>query len=265
MYSFLRTSLVVMFMLAGRAPVEAATMLSLTQASNNQSGSTANRNRSQLNKDLSGLYQLENLTNSHITQPYTDFESLYLHAHQAQAELSTLTHQVALLSATQALVPAIKSQERAQYKLANKLDGDIKKLTDLARSSIIAKNSQQLMNAYEQLSNNAEIVQVKNRFNEPKKNGYRDINLLVRLPKSKMIVEVQLHLNRMQAIKNGPEHDNYVEMQEIAGLAQQENRPISEIELFKMDQLEKESTALYQAAWQQQLMTELKTSFKQIA
>ena len=44
-----------MLMLAGRAPVEAATMSSLAQAASNQTGNTANRNRAQLSKDLSGL------------------------------------------------------------------------------------------------------------------------------------------------------------------------------------------------------------------
>ncbi|SQD79834.1 RelA/SpoT domain-containing protein [Moritella yayanosii] len=263
MYSFLRTSLILVLMLAGKAPLEAASMLSLNQASNN--GSATNRVRTQISKDLAGLYQLSDISNTHIIQPYSDFDSLYSLAKAAQDELATLTQQIALMSQTNAVIPAIKSIERAQAKITNKHDGAVEKITDLARSSLIAKNSLQLISAFELLEQETDIVQIKNRFNNPKQNGYRDINLLVRLPKTQMVVEVQLHLDRIEAIKNGPEHDNYVKIQQISHNAQQQQREISEIEAFKVAQLKVESTNLYQVAWQQQLMVELKTSFKQMA
>ncbi|MDX2321220.1 MAG: RelA/SpoT domain-containing protein [Moritella sp.] len=263
MYSFLRTSLILVLMLAGKAPLEAATMLSLSQVSNN--GNATNRVRTQLSKDLAGLYQLPDVNNTNIIQPYTDFDALYSLAESAQNELATLTKQIALMSQTSAVIPGIKSIERAQAKIANKHDGAVEKITDLARSSIIAKNSQELISAYELLEQETDIIQVKNRFNNPKQNGYRDINLLVRLPKTQMVVEVQLHLDRIEAIKNGPEHDNYAKIQQITHNAKQQQREISEIEAFKVAQLKEESTSLYQVAWQQQLMLELKTSFKQMA
>ncbi|KXO11147.1 hypothetical protein AKG98_529 [Moritella sp. JT01] len=263
MYSFLRTSLILVLMLAGKAPLEAATMLSFSQASNN--GSATNRVRTQISKDLAGLYQLSDINNSNIMQPYSDFDSLYSLAKSAQDELATLTQQIALMSQTSAVIPAIKSIERAQAKIANKHDGAVEKITDLARSSLVAKNSHELLSAYELLEQETDIIQVKNRFNSPKQNGYRDINLLVRLPKTQMIVEVQLHLDRIEAIKNGPEHDNYTEIQKINHNAKQQQREISEIELFKVAQLKEDSSNLYQVAWQQQLMVELKTSFKQMA
>ncbi|QUM83322.1 RelA/SpoT domain-containing protein [Moritella sp. 28] len=263
MYSFLRTSLILVLMLAGKAPLEAATMLSLSQTSNN--GSATNRVRTQISKDLAGLYQLSDISSSNIMQPYSDFDSLYSLAESAQDELATLTQQIALMSQTSAVIPAIKSIERAKAKIANKHDGAVEKITDLARSSLVAKNSHGLLSAYELLEQETDIIQVKNRFNSPKQNGYRDINLLVRLPKTQMIVEVQLHVDRIEAIKNGPEHDNYAKIQEINHNAKQQQREISEIELFKVAQLKEESSNLYQVAWQQQLMVELKTSFKQMA
>ncbi|QUM79119.1 RelA/SpoT domain-containing protein [Moritella sp. 36] len=263
MYSFLRTSLILVLMLAGKAPLEAATMLSLSQTSNN--GSATNRVRTQISKDLAGLYQLSDISSSNIMQPYSDFDSLYSLAESAQDELATLTQQIALMSQTSAVIPAIKSIERAKAKIANKHDGAVEKITDLARSSLVAKNSHELLSAYELLEQETDIIQVKNRFNSPKQNGYRDINLLVRLPKTQMIVEVQLHVDRIEAIKNGPEHDNYAKIQEINHNAKQQQREISEIELFKVAQLKEESSNLYQVAWQQQLMVELKTSFKQMA
>lgn len=254
-----------MLMLTGRAPVEAAAMSNLAQAASNQTGNTANRSRSQFSKNLSGLHQLADFRHNYISQPYTNFQQLYQLAELAQNELSTLTNQVALLSATQAIVPTIKSIERAQTKIQHKLAGQVEDITDLARSSLIARNSKQLMTAFEQIESNAEIVQIKNRFSNPKANGYRDLNLLVRLPKSKMIVEIQLHLNQMQVIKNGPEHENYVAIQDITNVAKAEQREISELEKFKIQQIQQESSALYHAAWQQQLMHELTHPLQQVA
>ena len=250
-------------MQTGKAPLQAATMLSLSETANN--GSATNRVRTQLSKDLAGLYQLPDIDSTNVIQPYNDFDALYSLAGSAQDELATLTKQIALMSQTSAVIPAIKSIARAQAKITNKHDGAVEKITDLARSSIIAKNSQELISAYELLERETDIVQVKNRFNNPKQNGYRDINLLVRLPKTQMVVEVQLHLARIEAIKNGPEHDNYAKIQQISHNAKQQQREISEIESFKVTQLKAESTNLYQVAWQQQLMLELKTSFKQMA
>ena len=53
----------------------------------------------------------------------------------------------------------------------------------------------------------------KNRFKKPTASGYRDLNLLVRLPKTNLIAEVQLHLKAIADVKSGPEHDLYEQIQ----------------------------------------------------
>ncbi|KOO11698.1 phosphoribosylglycinamide formyltransferase, partial [Vibrio xuii] len=94
------------------------------------------------------------------------------------------------------------------------------------------------------------IVQVKNRFKSAKASGYRDLNLLVQLPKTKLIAEVQVHLKAIADVKNGPEHDIYERIQRIERNAATQNRELSEFELAQIQHMRSESKELYHNAWQ---------------
>ena len=94
-----------------------------------------------------------------------------------------------------------------------------------------------------------EVVKVKNRFNEPVRSGYRDLSLLVMLPKTKMIAEIQIHLSEISKIKSGAEHDVYEIIQKIERLAHAENRPLSKIEESQIAKARNESRILYEKAW----------------
>ncbi len=263
MNRLLRTSFVLMLMVAGRAPVEAASLIGAVSQAN--STNSASRNRTSYNKDLTGLHGLSDKTSAYLEQPTDNFDALYELAQQGQQELSTLTKQVALMTQSHAIVPALKTRTRAQAKINSKYQGQVARITDIARTSLVSNNSYELMSAFELLDKETEILQIKNRFKTPKQSGYRDINLLVRLPKSQMIAEIQLHLEGIQTVKNGPEHDNYEQIQSIERSAQQAERSITEVEQQKIAQLRTDSQAQYQLAWQRQLMNELKTSFQKAA
>ena len=90
-----------------------------------------------------------------------------------------------------------------------------------------------------------------NSFKNPTPSGYRDLNVLVELPKSKIIAEVQLHLKEIRKISFGKEHKLYEQRQEIEYLATVENRPLSEIEQGEIERLLLESLNLYKKVWQQ--------------
>lgn len=263
MNRLLRTSFILMLMVAGRAPVEAAELISAVSQST--STNSASRNRTGYNKDLTGLHGLSDKTSGYLEQPTDNFDALYKLAQQGQQELGTLTKQIALMTQTNAVVPPLKTRDRAQAKITSKYQGQVAKITDIARTSLVSNSSYELMSAFELLDKETEILQIKNRFKAPKQSGYRDINLLVRLPKSQMIVEIQLHLQGIQAVKNGPEHNNYEQIQLIERTAQQADRTITEIEQKRITQLRIDSQSQYQLAWQQQLMSELKTSFQKVA
>ena len=253
---FLRTTALMLLMLS-RAPAFAS--IPTVPGSDQNRSSNQNEVCSKAFKhNLSGLYGIQSTSTTPL-QPYADFDILYSKAHQAQAELETLCKSTALLTSTEAYFAGVKSSERAKEKIAHKLDGQTERITDLARATIVADDIDSLMSAYEVLSRETTIVQVKNRFKSPKASGYRDLNLLVQLPKTKLIAEVQVHLKAIADVKNGPEHDIYERIQGIERKAATQNRELSEFELAQIQHMRNESKALYQNAWQPYLTTRLTT------
>ena len=204
-------------------------------------------------KNLAKLYSIKTFQSAPIRQPYSEFGTLYENAVTGQVELERLSKRIALQSNGTLLSSGVKSKSRAIEKINSDLAGANDKITDLARTSIIAKNVTQLMAAFTLFDQQTELVRIKNRFSTPKASGYRDLNLLVRLPESKIIAEVQLHLEAFSVIKNGKEHDNYEQIQQIERLQLTDNRPLSKIELASINKLRKESQQLYQQAWNQYL------------
>ncbi|WP_298442869.1 RelA/SpoT domain-containing protein [uncultured Ferrimonas sp.] len=191
---------------------------------------------------------LESISSYQTYQPkqaLADFDQLHQQAQQAQTELAMLTQKSAYLSATQALIPAVKSEQRAQAKLTADLGGDVSRLTDLARSSLVADDIDGVVRAYRQISKEVEVIRVKNRFATPKANGYRDMNLVVRLPYSGHLAEVQIHLTEIAAIKNGPEHDIYQQIQHI----ERSSSPLTEFDNARISKLRQQSSLMYQQAW----------------
>ncbi|MCG9697740.1 RelA/SpoT domain-containing protein [Shewanella sp. Isolate11] len=200
-------------------------------------------------KELHGLYAIPSSSAIVIRQASADFDHLYAQADAAQTELAQLLASIADSPHYQLIIPAIKSAQRAKQKVVNKFNGDASQLTDLARASIVTDNIYSLMTAFETLKDKGVIVQVKNRFAEPKASGYRDLNLLVKLPQTQMIAEVQLHLKSIAEIKSGAEHQVYEMVQNIEAEAKQQQRALLPFEVAKITQLRQQSHKLYHKAW----------------
>ncbi|GLT16464.1 phosphoribosylglycinamide formyltransferase [Vibrio zhanjiangensis] len=251
---FLRTT-ALMLLLLGRAPAFAA-----IQTSPNGEGNCPTDQNQVCSKafkhNLSGLYSVQT-TSANPIQPYSDFDVLYSKAHQAQAELELICKSTAMLTSTQAYFSGIKSSQRASEKIAHELDGQVERITDLARATLVANDIEGLMSIYEVLNRETTIVKVKNRFKKPTASGYRDLNLLVQLPKTNLVAEVQLHLKAIADVKNGPEHDLYERIQTIERQAAAQRRSLSEFELAQVRSMRMESKALYQDAWQPYITTHL--------
>lgn len=208
---------------------------------------------------LSGLYGIESFKQD-INQPYNDFPQLYKQARIAQNELDTICMSASLLSQSEAIFPGVKSEQRAKEKIESDLSGNVNKITDIARASIIAKDVEGLVTAYEVISNQTKVIGVKNRFKSPAASGYRDLNILVELPETKIIAEIQLHLEEIEKVKSGPEHGLYEIIQKIERNALVEQREVNPFEAKKIRQLRQQSLELYQQAWQPYITTRLKAA-----
>ncbi|OAN13050.1 phosphoribosylglycinamide formyltransferase [Photobacterium jeanii] len=245
----------VLLCVVGRGSV-AAPLPNFTDTELEPSSKETVQSKKSFQRSLSGLYGIESWQDSNIAQPYSDFGSLYTAATHAQTELDTLIKEISLISHTQAVMPGVKSQQRAEKKITTELQGDVTKITDLARGSIVADDIGNLVQAFELMNKEVTVVAVKNRFKSPTPSGYRDLKMLVRLPKSNVIAEVQLHLQGISDIKNGAEHEIYEQIQKIERVGLAQKRELSEFETAKIKQLRSESLALYQNAWQQYLQPE---------
>ncbi|HFQ5282982.1 TPA: phosphoribosylglycinamide formyltransferase [Vibrio vulnificus] len=255
---FLRTTALMLLVLS-RAPAFAAIP---TAPSNQEKQRETSQNEvcSKLFKhSLSGLYGIQS-TDTQPLQPYTDFDVLYSKAHQAQFELETIVKSTALLTDTQPYFAGVKSQQRAKQKIALELNNQPERITDLARATIVADDVASLVSAYEALERETRIVKVKNRFKSPGESGYRDLNLLVQLPKTNLVAEVQLHLKAIAEVKSGPEHDLYQQIQMMERQAASETRSLNDVELATIKRLRSHSKDLYQQAWQPYLTTHLEAA-----
>ncbi|CAH0540129.1 phosphoribosylglycinamide formyltransferase [Vibrio marisflavi] len=209
---------------------------------------------------LSGLYGIPNTEDVSVFQPYSDFDTLYDHAFGAQKELEIICASAALLTGTDTVFSGTKSKQRALHKVNYELGGKAENITDLARATIVANDVSSLMEVYEVLNRETNVVKVKNRFKNPQASGYRDLNLLVQLPQSGLIAEVQLHLQAIADVKSGPEHDLYEEIQLIERKASEQNRQLSELEVTKIANIRQISKELYQKAWQPYITTHIQAA-----
>lgn len=223
--------------------IDASRLLPFTQSSN----------RNRYAKDLSGLYSVNTFQSHHIKQPYSEFNLLYQHALTGQSELENITEYIASLTNTQTFSSGIKSEHRALDKINSKLAGNSEQITDLARTSIVAQDVPELMHAFELMEQETQLLRVKNRFKTPGASGYRDLSLLVRLPETKIVAEVQIHLEAFSSIKNGEEHDIYEKIQQIERAQYTENRTLTDIEQASITKLREQSQGMYQNAWNQYL------------
>ncbi|MGF1694093.1 RelA/SpoT domain-containing protein [Vibrio lamellibrachiae] len=254
---FLRTTAIMLFMLT-RTPAFAA--LPVVPNSDDKHSPSHNEVCAKLFKhNLSGLYGIPS-TNVTPLQPHSDFDTLYSKSHQAQFELENICNSTALLTQTNAYFAGIKSSHRAQEKIKHELGGKVERITDIARATIVADDVESLMEVYEALDRETDIVKVKNRFKNPAPSGYRDLNLLVKLPKTNIVAEVQLHLKAIADVKNGPEHDLYEVIQSIERTAASEQRDLVQFELTKINKMRSQSLQMYQDAWQPYITTHIKAA-----
>ncbi|WP_298441800.1 GTP pyrophosphokinase [uncultured Ferrimonas sp.] len=199
------------------------------------------------------LRQFHSFAQSNLFQPDLPLQQLHELATDAQHELGLLLTQVAAESGASLTLPQVKSFARAEAKVATELQGEHRRLTDLARATLVGSDISGVVNAFLSLCEQADIIYLLNRFAEPKANGYRDLKVLVRLPNSGMVAEVQIHLEAIEKVKSGEEHRAYQQQQSIERQAEQEQRPLSVWEQAKISRLRRYSRALYEEAWQRYL------------
>lgn len=101
----------------------------------------------------------------------------------------------------------VKATERLLEKARLSYGGNLQRVTDFIRLSIVCTTFPQLQKVLQGINMNFTIVRIKNRFameNQAAKDtaAYRDCQLNLLIPGSKMVIEVQLHLDVIYELKS---------------------------------------------------------------
>ena len=93
---------------------------------------------------------------------------------------------------TAATLGPLKTEARCVEKAKDDYGGNVRRLIDIARASIVVDTEAQLRAVFDALLSTGDVVRLKNRFANPSFNGYRDALFNVRVDGH--IAEVQVHL-----------------------------------------------------------------------
>jgi hypothetical protein len=187
-----------------------------------------------------------------LQQKTNNLDELYIQAEAAQQDLSSATNRIAKLVGGEPLIPpSLKGRDRTLEKINTEYDGDASRITDLARSSIVCDNPQQIQEALGALKSEFNVVRLKDRFQAPV-NGYRDMLINLEMPNGH-IVEVQLHLRGVLDVKNGVGHQLYEQTRSIRARAKAENRPLTAEEAAQIQAVERQQQQLYDGAYERSL------------
>lgn len=180
-------------------------------------------------------------------QGTADLNQLYREAEVAQKSLNELTRDLAKKFNGEPLIPsALKGRPRAQEKIDADYQGDASQIVDLARSSVVFKTMKELEQATAALKKQAVVTREKDRFVQPM-DGYRDRLYNLKMPNGH-VVEIQLHLEAIIKVKDGPGHALYEKIRGIQATANKGGRKLNQAEAAEVSRLKAEMKRLYDEA-----------------
>ena len=128
-----------------------------------------------------------------------------------------------------------KNDERLFQKGSRCYGGDLSRVTDYKRKALIAESFGSIEAAIKEINMQLEVIRIKNRFDKANKNatatgGYRDVQLLVRIKGTDLLLEVQLHIREIYDLKTRVAttkdaegrtgHERYIEFRNIKEAAE---------------------------------------------
>ena len=176
---------------------------------------------------------------------YEEYDKIVLKIKKVRPEFIKKVRKIAKENHAIPLIVPLKKRKRAIEKAITEKDGDMSKVTDILRCSIISKVYGRINDIEREIKNEFEVVNIKNRFNDPGKMGYRDILMNVRL--GEVIAEIQIHVLELLKTKEYLNHLFYEIERAIDNQAKKDNRDfysweeyikhkITEIERYSNDQ-----------------------------
>lgn len=178
-------------------------------------------------------------------QPANTLNEIYDRAPAVQTEISDFLSALADSYGFEAVDPGLKSHERASEVIDCRFDGDVTRISDIARGALICETMDDVNFVMHALSHSYKNMVIKNRFEEVPMSAYRDICATVRTDNSDF-AEIQVHLRSFWEAKKERGDALYQQMREIQAAAQ--DRPLTREEKKAKSKLFDASRKLYKAA-----------------
>lgn len=191
-----------------------------------------------------------------LRQKTSDIDVLYRDAELARQELHHFIKEFAAQTcARNTLLPAcLKDKGRLHDKAKSELDGDVSRITDIARGAIVYPTMKDLKLArarmeseLRRISPEAKIVRIIDRFVRPTLTGYRDIWCDIQMSNGH-IAELQLRLAAIDDVAD-EQHKLYEEVRSIrVDIAREGRTTFNKQERQKFLALNKQSRKLFEGA-----------------
>jgi len=123
-----------------------------------------------------------------------------------------------------------EGKERVMSKARTAYDNDVSRLTDMERLALIFGDFNDMQTALQKIMSAYRLIRIKNRFAKANANAketaaYRDCQLLLEVPGTKLQFEAQLHINVIYTLKDEVAlkvgldgrtgHDRYIEFRNL--------------------------------------------------
>jgi hypothetical protein len=163
----------------------------------------------QTGNTVQGKYELIQRAVEHQYPGLGSWDEVHAGAEAAMVDLTAAAKELAANYSGKPIIPPLKGEERARYKVANDYAGNWNRLTDVARATVVFRTAYNLYAAQEYLIRSKWISgtegtdwRVKNRYTEmPAADGYRDIKFNFRVSNDH-VVELQLNCEAMIKAKD---------------------------------------------------------------
>lgn len=181
-------------------------------------------------------------------QKTDDLDTLYKDAADSWEEMKKTTQRIArLTNGLPEFRKAPKLKERAIQKIQAKYNGDVSQLLDISGSKIVFFDIKDMYNALIMLFRMDLVVEIRDRFLQPRPSGYRDILTNIRFSNGH-IGEMQFHLHTINRISN-IEHILYKRRRNLDAQVKIENKDLLAQQQADIKEMLDRSSELYNRAW----------------
>lgn len=172
-------------------------------------------------------------------------DDIYSKAKRAKPGFDSAIETLAKRHGAEAVTTPLKNRNRAQEKANALYSGDLNRVEDILRASIVVSASDTVTTVFNEAAKEFDVVKAVNKYAEKQhsSDGYFDARLLINI--DGLLAEIQMHTKAMQAAKESL-HDLYEERQRITRsvqpLTQEQRRRVAEINKQMRDIFKKAST-----------------------